>query len=79
MLTLFLPKLNLQHPFEANDGTEYDIWNPSWEGPDKETLRSKAIKDWLAVPKKNGGYGLKPRVKRKGKTKRKRSRRRKRG
>jgi RHS repeat-associated protein len=46
--------------FTAKDGTEYDIWNKSWEGVDKETLRSKAINDWLAVPKTNGGYGLKP-------------------
>jgi RHS repeat-associated protein len=41
--------------------TEYDIWNPSWEGPDKETLRSNAIKDYLAVPIKQGGkYELTP-------------------
>jgi RHS repeat-associated protein len=46
--------------FTAKDGTKYDIWNKSWEGVDKETLRSKAINDWLAVPKTNGGYGLKP-------------------
>lgn len=43
--------------FTAKDGTKYPIWNPSWEGPDKETLRSNAIKDWLAVP---DGYNLKP-------------------
>ncbi|RMG01266.1 MAG: RHS repeat-associated core domain-containing protein, partial [Acidobacteria bacterium] len=41
--------------------TKYDIWNPSWEGPDKETLRSNAIKDYLAVPIKQGGkYELTP-------------------
>ncbi len=46
--------------FTAKDGSKYDIWNSSWEGPDKETLRSKAINEWLAVPTKNGGNGLKP-------------------
>ena len=39
---------------------EYDIWNSSWEGPDRETLRSNAINEWLVVPTSQGGYGLKP-------------------
>lgn len=38
----------------------YDIWNSSWEGPDRETLRRNAINEWLAVPTSQGGYGLKP-------------------
>lgn len=38
----------------------YPFWEPSWEGPDKATLRSNAIKDWLAVPTAKGGYGLTP-------------------
>jgi len=35
--------------------TEYDIWNPSWKEADKQTLRSNAIKEYLAVPKDQGG------------------------
>jgi hypothetical protein len=40
----------------GNPTKDYYIWNPSWEGPDKETLRSNAIKDFLAVPKAQGGF-----------------------
>ncbi|RMG01937.1 MAG: hypothetical protein D6735_11045, partial [Acidobacteria bacterium] len=43
----------------AKDGAKYPIWNPSWEEADKETLRSNAVRGWLAVPVKNG-YGLTP-------------------
>lgn len=60
--------LEAQHPGErvvftttGNPPRDYDIWNPSWDGPDKATLRSNAIKDWLAVPKRQGGsYELTP-------------------
>jgi len=41
--------------------TEYDIWNPSWNAADKETLRSNAVKEYIGVPKSKGGkYGLTP-------------------
>lgn len=38
-----------------------DLWNKSWEEADKATLRSKAINEFLAIPKKDGGiYQLLP-------------------
>ena len=48
-------------PAVAPTTKSYDLWNPSWNGPDKETLRSNAIKAYLAVPKAQGGkYELRP-------------------
>ncbi len=43
-----------------NNKKEYDLWNKGWEGPERETLRRTAINTWLAVPIKEGSYGLKP-------------------
>lgn len=40
----------------GNPVKDYYIWNPSWKGPDKETLRSNALKDFLAVPEAQGGF-----------------------
>jgi hypothetical protein len=47
------------HVTDKNKKT-YDIWNASWEGPDKETLRTNAINTWLNVPMNLGGYGPNP-------------------
>lgn len=46
----------------AKDGTKYDVWNSGWKEADRETERTNAIKAWLAVPEKNGGYNLTPAV-----------------
>lgn len=46
---------------KSTPAREYEIWNPSWEGPDKATLRSNAVKEWVMLPKNQGGtYGLRP-------------------
>ncbi|MBK7804203.1 MAG: hypothetical protein IPJ55_16400 [Chloracidobacterium sp.] len=43
-----------------DNAKQYDIWNSSWEGPDRETLRTSAINKWLDVPTNQGGYGPNP-------------------
>ena len=54
------PKDKISYPI-GDPPQKYDIWNPSWEGPDKETLRSNAVKEYLAIPEAKGGsYELTP-------------------
>lgn len=40
----------------GNPKKDHFIWNPAWDGPDKETLRKTGLTEFLGVPKKDGGY-----------------------
>jgi RHS repeat-associated protein len=62
-------EMNYVNYYASTGGTKtapekkVDLWNKSWAEADKAMLRSKAINEFLAIPKKDGGYGLSPRDK----------------
>jgi RHS repeat-associated protein len=49
----------------TTDGKTHMLWNPAWkDDPNKQKMRSDAIREFIAVPIRQGGYGLTPPVQR---------------